>query len=86
MHNVQSARFWVFCVVLCFDMHSVQNAGWGEAPRGWSGVEEEGWRVVSRVLLMLMLLVLVLGSAGRCCSCYMLVTCKVLQSAVSADC
>ena len=45
---------------------SVQKAGWGEAPRGWSGVEEEGWRVVSRAVLMLMLLVLVLGSADRC--------------------
>ena len=66
LHNVQSARFWVLCAVLCFNMHSVQKAGWGEAPRGWSGVEEEGWRVVSRVVLMLMLLVLVLGSADRC--------------------
>ena len=53
--------------VLCFNMQcSVQDAGWGEAPRGWSGVEEEGWRDVSRVVLMLMLLVLVLGSADRC--------------------
>ena len=47
-------------------MQSVQKDGWGGAPRGWSGVEEEGWRVVSRVVLMLMLLVLVLGSADRC--------------------
>ena len=63
VHNVQSARFWV--CVLCFNMQcSVQKAGWGEAPRGWSGVE--GWRVVSRAVLMLMLLVLVLGSAERC--------------------
>ena len=37
----------------------------GVRPPG-GGVEEEGWRVVSRVVLMLMLLVLVLGSADRC--------------------
>ena len=54
------------CVLYSALMHSVQKAGWGEAPRGWSGMEEEGWRDVSRVLLMLMLLVLVLGSADRC--------------------
>ena len=68
LHNVQSARLWVLCAVLCFNMHSVQRAGWGgvRPPRGWSGVEGEGWRVVSRVVLMLMLLVLVLGSADRC--------------------
>ena len=52
------------CVLYSALMHSVQKAGWGEAPRGWSGVE--GWRVVSRAVLMLMLLVLVLGSADRC--------------------
>ena len=37
----------------------------GVRPPG-GGVEEEGWRDVSRVVLMLMLLVLVLGSADRC--------------------
>ena len=64
----QCAKCKVLGLVLCFNMQcSVQDAdGWGEAPRGWSGVEEEGWRVVSRVVLMLMLLVLVLGSADRC--------------------
>ena len=68
LHNVQSARFWVLCAVLCFNMHSVQKAGWGGVRPPGGGVEEEGWRVVSRAVLrlMLMLLVLVLGSADRC--------------------
>ena len=47
-------------------MHNVHNAGWGGVRPPGGGVEEEGWRVVSRVVLMLMLLVLVLGSADRC--------------------
>ena len=63
LHNVQSARFWVLCCALTCS--AVCRMLGGVRPPG-GGVEEEGWRVVSRVVLMLMLLVLVLGSADRC--------------------
>ena len=53
------------CVLCCALTCIVCRMLGGVRPPG-GGVEEEGWRVVSRVVLMLMLLVLVLGSADRC--------------------
>ena len=63
----QCAKCQVLGLVLCCALtcSAVCRMLGGVRPPG-GGVEEEGWRVVSRVVLILMLLVLVLGSADRC--------------------